>query len=482
MAVDLNKKRVIIIGGGISGLSAAFWLKQKGFHAVVLERNARAGGLIKSERVGGALIDHAANCVFNFLPEVNFMVNTLGLGPEKIARQEAAKRRYLVKNGKPKVVPMKIGELIFSDLWSLKAKLRLMVEPLIPKSAPEQEETVAQFITRRLGREVFDRSIEPYVTGTLAGDAEKACLKSTFKQFAALEQDHGSILKGVVARKMKGIRTACAAEVFSFKDGMESLIKGLGNYLGDKLVTDCPIEKIERVGKEWYVHTGSAGNSIIKGDAVVMATPAGIAAGLVDQLSVNLSMMLKGIEYSSMNIIYITFKREDVEHKLDGIGCLIPAREKGFSSLGSLWSSTLFPGRTKGDEVLFTSYLGGMRNKDLVDLPDEELIDRCLKDLRQLVGVKGFPSLTRVVRHKKALPQYNLGHQMFLKKLDEELALIPGLHVTGNYLQGVSVRACISQGKTVAETIGRQFDAEHVKFKKSQRESPVLHATERTLS
>ena len=453
-----TKHNVIIIGGGISGLSTAFWLKQEGLEPLLLERESRAGGLIKSENINGYLLDHAANCIFNYLPEVNFFCQSLGLGPEQILRQEAAKKRYVVKDGRPTPVPMDIKGLIKTDLWSLKGKLRLMVEPFIPKGPAGAEESVAQFITRRFGKEIFERSIEPYVAGTLAGDAERACVKSTFSQFSSIEEEHGSILKGVVKRKFKGVRTACAAQVFSFRNGMESMTKALANHLGELLISGSSVDGVERIGKEWIVSAKVAGREVtFKSESVILATPAYESARLLRPLSGNLSTILSGIDYSPMIAVYFGFKKDKVDHPLDGIGCLFPKKEKGFNTLGSLWSSTFFSGRSPEGEALFTNYLGGARNPAIFDKSDEEILSITLDDLSRVVGLRGEPAFAKVVRHTKGLPQYNLGHQMSLERLDEQLGLLPGLHITGNYLKGVSVRACISQGKEIAEKVARQL-------------------------
>ncbi|MBE9502727.1 MAG: protoporphyrinogen oxidase [Proteobacteria bacterium] len=471
-----SKPKVIVIGGGISGLSSAFWLMQKGIDVQLLERDSRAGGLIRSERVDGFLLDYAANCVFNYLPEVNFLCHNTGLSSQQILRQESAKKRYLLKDGVATPVPMRLKEMITTDLWSLRGKLRALLEPFIPRASSESEETVSQFITRRFGAEVYERSIEPYIAGTLAGDADKSCLKSTFQQFAKLEAEHGSILKGVIKRKLTGVRTACAAQVFSFRNGMGAMTEGLKNYVGDSFLPNSTVEGIEREGKQWAVHSDVSGKKkIFHADAVILATPAGEAAKLVDPLSKNLSILLKGVEYSPMVVSFLGFSRKDIDHPLDGIGCLFPKKEIDFNSLGSLWTSTLFEGRSKEGTVLLTNYLGGARRPEMPGKTDEEIIALVMEDLKKVIGVKGKPVMAKVIRHRAGLPQYHLGHQMFLEKLDEHLGLIPGLHVAGNYLGGVSVRACISQGKELAEKIdsclkkrGKRFTPKENRLKRDQ--------------
>ncbi|MBF0368437.1 MAG: protoporphyrinogen oxidase [Magnetococcales bacterium] len=465
----LHANRVIVIGGGVSGLTTAFWLKQKGIDVVVLERAHRPGGLIQSRRESGFLLEHAATCVFNFLPEVDFFCQTLGLSSEMVFRQEAAKRRYLVKDGKPTSVPVTPAGFLTTNLLSFKAKLRLLMEPFIPRGGGEGE-TVAQFISRRFGREVYERAIEPYVSGTLAGDGEQACLRSTFIQFGALEDEFGSILKGAMVRKVKGIRTSsCQARVFSFKEGMAALPGRVAQQLGEGFQSGCGVAGVERQGTRWTVSYVQDGVSkTVDGDAVVVATPAGDAGRLLQSLSSSLHLLLSGRAYSPMAVTYLGFPRENIDHDLDGIGCLIPKRESEFKVVGSLWPATLFAHRAPQGQALFMNYMGGARDPGVLDRSDEELLARSQQDLKRLVGLKGEPTLAQVIRHDRALPRYDIGHQLFLKGIDESLKSLPGIFLTGNYLHGVSVRACISQGSEVADRVAALLKSSGSQFRQVQ--------------
>ncbi len=454
------KKRVAVVGGGISGLAAAFSLYSKGYEVRVFEKSSRPGGLIASERSKeGFLLEHAATCVFNFLPEVDFFCQTLGLNERQVFRSEAAKRRYLVKDGKTVQVPNRGFGFVSTDLISLKGKVRLLMEPFIPRG--ESDETVAQFASRRFGKEVFEQTLEPYISGTLAGNADHTCLRSTFTQFAALEDEYGSILKGSLMRKLKGIRTSsCSARVFSFNDGMAVLPEVIAATLGDGFKGGCAVTGVVRQGSTWSVAVERDGRQeLFKADAVLIATPANAAARLLSPLNDALGAILNGIRYSPMVISYLGFKKEDVEHPLDGIGCLVPRKEEGVEILGSLWPATLFPGRAPDGSVLFMNYIGGARHPHKVKQSDEELTAESLADLQKIVGLKGTPSFQKLIRHDRALPQYNIGHQLFLKSVADALKSLPGLFVSGNYLNGVSVRACISNGMEKAADIHRLLQA-----------------------
>lgn len=462
MATPLTDRQVVVIGGGVFGLAAASFLWNKGIRVRVLEQSHRAGGLIHSERTSGWLLEHAATCLFNFLPEVDLFCQNLGLAPAQVFRQESAKRRYLVRNGQPTPVPMDAAGWARSRLISPGGKLRVLLEPLIPRGvAGSSQETVAQFVTRRFGREFYDRTIEPYVSGTLAGDGEQACLRSTFSQLAALEEEHGSVLKGILARKLRGVRaSSCNARVFSFREGMAAIPQAIAARLGDDFLPERTVLGLERRGARWLVtagHAPSGATEVWEADAVVVATPAPVAAGLLRPLSRELAGLLGGIRYAPILVTHLAFDRLRVNHPLDGIGCLVPRCEKGFSLLGSLWPSTLFAGRAPEGQALFMNYQGGSRHPGMADWSDQALLERSLADLGCLVGHQGAPLLARVTRHPRALPQYYLGHQALLGEVDKGLTRLPGLFLAGNYLHGVSVRVGITQGAKIADQVVGQL-------------------------
>lgn len=448
------ERRVVVIGGGISGLSTAFWLQQEGVDVVVLERSHRVGGVIRSEQVDGYTVDHAANCLMNFLPEVNYLCETVGLSTEQIPRQAKAENRYMVKHGKAVAVPTKVKDILLSPYWSLSGKLRMMLEPFIPAAAPDAEESVADFIRRRFGRELYERAIEPFVAGTLSGDAERTCAKSTLPKFHEFEQKYGSIIKGAVTSKLVGAKSRCPRNLFSFKQGMETLPNAIAEHLGDSVRLNTGVSAIKRVGQRWLVRTSSGGtvSETIEADAVVIATPSQVAANLVQSLSTLLASQLNSIVYSPMVILALGLDEKNIEHPLDGIGCLVPAVERNHL-LGSLWSSSLFAERAPDGKALITCYMGGMVDKGALECSDEELVNRAMQDLKGLIGASGEPEFVRVVRHARGLPQYHLGHQKRLEVIDGQLRLLPGLRLTGNYLDGVSVRDCIARGKTMAGKI-----------------------------
>jgi len=448
-----SKQQVVVIGGGISGLSTAFWLQQSGINVTILERTRRVGGVIRSQQLDGYTIDHAANCLMNFLPEVNYLCETVGLSEHQVFRQDKAEKRYMVKKGRVVAVPTRALAMLTSSYWTPLAKLRMLLEPWIAKSDVAAEESVADFIRRRFGHEMYERGIEPFIAGTLAGDAERVCAKSALPRFSELEGQFGSILKGAMVKKFRGLQSTYPRHLFSFKNGMEALPEAIGSYLGKAVHRDSEVQAIERQGQHWILRVRTDDYiDILQADAVIMATPALAAANLLQPLSDLLACQLRSIVYAPMAVLTMGFNSTAIDHPLDGIGYLVPAVERK-QLLGSLWSSSLFAHRAPADKALITCYMGGMLNPDTLARTDEELVNSALNEMKPLLGVGEEPDFVRVIRHKQGLPQYHLGHQLRLQKIAGQLHLLPGLFLAGNYLDGVSVRDCIARGKKLADNV-----------------------------
>src|SRR3989304_3113720 len=376
---------VAVSGGGISGLSVACWLLQNGIDTIVLEQTSRAGGVIKSESVDGYLVDHAANCLLNYLPEVNTLCDMVGVRKEQSYRSEAARNRYLLKNGRPVRFPHGPLEFIGTNLWSMWGKVRLLSEPLIPRSRSGEDEKGSPFIRRRFGRETLDYIVEPFVGGSYAGNPSQLSLKSTFPMLYAMEQRYGSLIIGAVLKRLRGSRASCPMHLFSFRQGMETLPRGICRYLGNRFIPNSRVAEIRiNESNENYRFeirvAGSGQYTTHNANAVVIATPAIDAARLISPIDPLSSRILEGIEYSPMAVVYTGFKRDSVRHPLDGIGCMIPSKEGG-SILGTLWNSTIFSERAPEGMVALTNYLGGKRQPEIVDKTDEELMHLTMTDL-----------------------------------------------------------------------------------------------------
>jgi oxygen-dependent protoporphyrinogen oxidase len=467
----MNDADVLIVGGGISGLASAWWLAQEGFKVEVWEASERMGGKIRSHRDGGYLTESAANMVMNFRPEVSEFLAESGLQQDKQFRSEAAQtRRYLLDSGQLKSISMNPSSLFLSGLFSLKGCLRLLAEPFAP-SAKGGEETVSEFITRRLGREVLEKAIEPFVAGTLAGDPDRASAAATLPRLVALERRYGSITAGILVNRLLRRKTACVNEIFSFKNGMETLVDGLSRTPGVRIRTGHKVNEMEPCENGWRVSasTGSGGCTLNVRHTVLSA-PASAAAELLQPLSAELALLLDEIDYAPVSVVHMGFDRGKVAHPLTGAGFLVPRGagsadkadfpingnlriHSGLAINGNLWMSSLFDGRAPAGKVLLTSYLGGSRRPEAAAWDEQRSVDETCAALQPLLGITGDPEMVRVDRHPQALPLYNGAHQARELAIAGHLERLPGLHLEGNYRGGVSVRDRIARGQALAKSI-----------------------------
>jgi oxygen-dependent protoporphyrinogen oxidase len=464
----MDKLDVLIIGGGISGLASAWWLARSGLSVEIWEANKRPGGKILSTGQGGYLTERAASMVLNFRPEVAELVREAGLEPSKTARLPAAEaRRYLLHQGHLKALPMRLGAMVASPLWSLRGKLRLLAEPFILSSG-RADESVSEFITRRLGREIMEKAMEPFIAGTLAADAEQASAAAVMPRLAELERRYGSIGVGVVVNRVLRRRTACTTETFSFRGGMGTLVEALARFPGVNLRTGHSAEEMVREEDGWQIAAATpSGQRTVSARHVIVATPASAAAALVASTDNELAELLRGIGYARLAVVHTGLARDSVGHPLDGTGFLAP---KGESSIltGNMWMSTLFPDRAPQGKILLTSYLGGARAPQVADWDDGRLVDEALATLRPLIGLKNDPEMVRIDRHQEALPLYHGAYQARMQAITARLQHISGLHLEANYKGGVSVRDRLVCGHVAANRILGARRWESVERKKSE--------------
>jgi oxygen-dependent protoporphyrinogen oxidase len=461
----MDKVDVLIIGGGISGLASAWWLARSGLSVEVWEAKKQPGGKIVSTQQDGYLTERAASMVLNFRPEIVELVRDAGLESAKTARLPSAEaRRYLLHRGRLKALPMRLGAMVASPLWSLRGKLRLLAEPFV-FSTGRDDETVSEFITRRLGNEILEKAMEPFIAGTLAGDADQASAAAVLPRLTALERRYGSITAGVLVNRVLRRRTACTTETFSFRGGMGTLVETLARNPGINLRTCHAAEELIRDQDGWQATaTTFNGHRTVSARHVIVATPAPAAAALVSPLDTELAELLRGIGYAGVTIVHAGIARDAVGHPLDGTGFLAPKGESA-TLTGNLWMSTLFPDRAPPGKVLLTSYLGGARAPQVAEWDDERLVDEVLGTLRPLIDLKADPEMVRIDRHYQALPAYHGAYQARMNAITARLQHIPGLHLEANYRGGVSVRDRLACGHAVANHIldARQWPSVELK-------------------
>ncbi len=454
----MNDVDLLVIGGGISGLTTAWWAIQAGMSVEVWEASERAGGKIRSEQQHGYLTEQSASLLLNFRPEVSELVRRLDLEKKKCSRSaQAEAHRYLLNRGQLTPIPMKLGGMISSPLWSLKGKLRLLAEPFMPASKHE-DETVSQFITRRLGLEMFEKAMEPFIAGTLAADARYASAAATLPRLTGLEQRYGSITAGVLINKLLRRRTACTTETFSFDGGMETLVQTLAATPGINLRTNyrmvelIPNEASKRSKNSgWFVTARTAqGTETRRAQQVVLSTPASTAANAVAPLNSELAELLNGIQYAPLAVLHMGLDRSQIGHALDATGFLVPKNEK-LPFNGNLWMSALFPDRAPAGKALLTTYLGGARHPEALEWSKQQMAERVTKALRPLLKLQGDTEMVSVHRHQQALPLYHGAYQARLSAIKKQQEKLPGLYLEANYQGGVSVRDRIARGELLVK-------------------------------
>ncbi len=448
---------IVVIGAGISGLSAAWFLHRKGLPVQVLERADRVGGVIASEHLDGYLIEHGPNSTLQ-KPEseddaLGRLVGDVGLSDSLMAAGTAAKKRFVMRGGQLRALPTSPPAMIATRLFSLAAKLRLLGEPFIGRG--KGEETIAQFVTRRLGPEFLDYAIEPFVSGVYAGDPRTLSVRAAVPKIYALERDHGSLIRGAIALG-KAAKAAAGppGRLVSFDDGMEVLPRTIAERLpAGSVRTGCRMVGLEPAEDGWRVAWGTPTESgVIEARHVILAVPAAAAADLITSLSPEAAGELRDIAYAPIVSAGMGYDPKRVGHALDGFGFLVPRRE-GVRILGGLFSSTLFPGRAPAGRVLITTFIGGAMDGDAVAL-DDSAVTRCLSDdLARSLGAAGEPAMVHLTRWERAIPQYVLGHLERIARIDGLLEDHPGLHFRANWRDGISVADCVRNGEKLADHI-----------------------------
>ena len=449
---------VAVIGGGITGLTAAWHLRQHGVPVVVLEAGANPGGVIGSVRDGGWLHETGPNTLFENSPETTALLDGLHLQDRRLVASPAAGKRYVVRNGRPVALPATPLQFLASPLLSWPAKLGLLKEPFIRRAPLDRDESVAEFVTRRLGPEFLDYIVNPFVAGVYAGDPASLSVRHAFPKLHALEQEHGSMIRGSIKRR--NASAGPRGSMLSFPDGLVELPRALARSLGADLRLNHAVTFVRRTGSGWLVGWTHAGQAVEQSfSAVICAlSPDALTHVLFEGVpSAGRLAALRSIPQPPVASVFLGFRREDVAHPLDGFGLLTPAVEKR-RILGTLFSSSLFPGRAPDGHVALTTFVGGVRQPELARADDAELLASVQGELADLLGVRGAPVYTRIQRWPRAIAQYVVGFQQFKDACLAVESASPGLFLGGTCRDGVSLSHCILAGQRLA-TVARQVTA-----------------------
>jgi len=453
----MNKeKHVVVVGAGISGLTTAFWLKQSGVTVTVLEQDVVPGGTMRTRQEGGWLIETGPNSALETTPVFGEMFDLLGITGERQYASESSNNRYILRNGTLHPLPMSPPAFLRSRLWTTRGKLRLIAEPFIGRGA--REETIAEFVERRLGREFLDYAINPFVAGVFAGSPEHLSVRAAFPKLYALEEKYGGLIKGMIKgareRKQRAEVAKDRARMFAFKNGMQSFPDAIVRSLGLAVQCGCTVHRVARTpdGSFRIGCTLSGKTSELEADAVVLSTPAYAAAPILHPLAPGLAGRLAAIYYPPVAEVFVGLREEQCPRPLDGFGYLIPAKEQR-KILGTIWSSAIFPGRAPAGHIALTSFVGGSRQPELLARDDAGLLSTVLAELRALMGVRGDPVCSRVIRWDRAIPQYNLGYHTVVEAIEDLEREVPGLYLCSNYRGGIAVGDCVKNGKAAAGRI-----------------------------
>ncbi len=466
-------KSVAIIGAGITGLTAAFYLKRKGVPVTVYEASGRVGGVIQSLRKDGYLAEFGPNTLLETSPKIAQLVRDAGLQSRRLDPDPKAEARYVVRYRRPVEMPGKPLGFLTTKLFSLKAKLAVLREPFAPPRRDGVEESIAQFVVRRFNQEFLDHAIDALVAGIYAGDPYKLSVTHAFPKLKALEDNYGSMIKGQIfgarERKKRGEVAKDRAPKFSFDEGLQVLPDTLAAQLGEALKLNAPVTRLTQTASGWVVATSNdeAEHSavIFCGTAPRLAElrverSAGLRPGALDstkragsETGAPLDLTpFSEIRYPPVASVVLGFRREDVTHPCNGFGMLIPKIE-GFKILGTIFSSSLFPNRAPAGHLTLTSYVGGERYPELAAKSPEELFALTGEDLRVLLGVRGKPTFQHCVVYPQAIPQYNVGYGRFKQLMAAVETQTPGLFLAGHFRDGVSLSDSIVSGCNVAERV-----------------------------
>jgi len=486
-------KSVAIIGGGITGLTAGFYLQRAGIPVTVYEASSRVGGAIQTLRRDGYLAEFGPNTILETSPKISQLVNDAGLQSRRLNPDPAAEARYVVRYQRPIEMPGSPLGFFTTPLFTLRAKLAVLREPFRPAKRNGQEESIANFVRRRLCNEFLDHAIDALVGGIYAGDPEKLSVQQAFPKLAALEEKYGSMIKGQILgareRKQRGEVAKDRAPKFSFDEGLQVLPDTLRERLGDSVRLNTSVTKLTQSADGWTVEFQSD-NSLRQTEhsAVLYAGTAFRLAELQVELRTPLTpsrspsdgerevedrvrgnlldlSTFSEIRYPPVASVVLGFRREDVTHPCNGFGMLIP-RIEGFKILGTIFSSALFPNRAPAGHITFTNYIGGERNPALAALPEEQLYDIVCKDLQVLLGVRGKPTFQHTVLWPRAIPQYNLGYGKYRALMTDLENRTPGLFFAGHYRDGISVGDSIVSGLNIVERVEKFLKAGNVSANK----------------
>jgi oxygen-dependent protoporphyrinogen oxidase len=469
----MDKKKILIVGGGISGLAAAYTTAKNADGAIsisLLEAGPDWGGKIRTDREGGFVIEGGPDTFIVTKPWAVNLCRELGIADRLQGTNPKAKKTYILKNevlhelpgGLTMMIPTEIGEMVRTGLLSWPEKARMGLDFLIPPKNGSGDETLGGFVTRRLGRGAYESLIEPLMSGIYAGDGDRLSLRATFPYLRDLEKKRGGLVRGALAARRErtktggpapGSRSLFLTPLTGLAEIVEALVKDLERS-GVELCLNSAVRAIDRDNR-WRL-TLETGESLAA-DALVLATPAFVSGDLLMDIAPDLAAELLGIEYVSTATVSLAYRESDLPRPLDGYGYVIPRRE-GRAALACTWTSTKFPHRAPGGFALLRVFVGRAGQEGEI-LWDEAGLEEIARDeLHRTLGITAEPQLSRVYIWERAMPQYNLGHPERLARIEASLERIPGLALAGNAYRGIGLPDCIRSGELAADRVTQTIE------------------------
>ena len=462
--------KVVVVGGGIAGLSAAHRLTESGrpgLEVTLLERSGRFGGTIRTVERDGCLVELGPDSFLTSKPWLSDLAGRLGVADRIIPTARTHRRSHVVHRGKLHplpdgflmMAPTRLWPMVATSLFSWKGKARCALDLVLPRGTGTGDESLGAFVRRRFGGEVLERVVQPLIGGIYAGDPDTLSLKATIPRFFEMEQRHRSVIKAMVAQRRAASRQqretagsgARYGELASFDRGMETIVQALLRQLpSDAMHTRAEVTRLSRDGSGWNLSCGDGRR--IDADGVILAVPARHAAELLHGTDTGLYEELAAIPHASSAVMNLAYRRSDVPHPLDCFGFVVPAVEDR-EIIACTFSSVKFPNRAPEGLVLLRVFLGGMLQQELLQSGDEILLRIVRGELRDLMGIENEPLHTELARYPDAMPQYLVGHGRRVERIESLLGRHPGLALAGNAYGGVGLPDCVRSGEQAAERI-----------------------------
>lgn len=458
--MDKEIKDIIIIGGGISGLSALHFIKKNNPRKQIklYEAENRLGGTIGTDYVEGYSFDWGPNGFLDREPLTLQLIDEIGLTDKLEQANDKVTSRFILRSGKLRLVPMSPPKFLTSDILPFKSKLRVMFEPFASKRPDGIDESIYDFVKRRIGKDAADYLVQPMVSGIYGGMADRLSLKSCFPIMREMEDEYGSLFKAMIAKakkakaegKKSGGPSGPGGWLTSFEGGLYKIIEQFETKYNDYIQKGLPVSSVQKENNYYTIELENGEKDNAK--KIVFALPTYQAAKIVTRLSEELSSVFNSIPYAPISVVCFGYDKKAVEHNLDGFGFIVPSKENR-KILGSIWTSSIFSDRAPDGKVQFRSMIGGDGDHQSINLSDDAMISTVREDLSKIVGLKGEPETVKIYRWKQGIPQFKIGHSNRMEALENELNNLGNLYVTGNAFYGIGLNDCVKQSYKIAKEI-----------------------------